>query len=73
MAAVLQFPKPGDAQVAAKVRGLCRDFGLSARQEQAAMSRYLETLMREKRGNGVASYEACKVMHAPPKPSGDAA
>lgn len=62
MAALLLFPSPDDARVAAQLRELCSDFQLTQEQRTRVLSRFLRTVA-EGRSNGVAVMDARRVMH----------
>lgn len=62
---VLSFPSRGDARIAADIRKVCASHHLSPQQTQRAMGRFLHTLLREHRSNGVAAHEALKLVRYP--------
>lgn len=62
MASVLPFPSPTDAQVAAQLRSVCRDFALDGNAEARVMRRFLRTL-HSGRSNAVAVMDARRELH----------
>ncbi len=63
MGALLRFPAPADARVAAEMRTLCRDFALTGEQSTRVLSRFLSTVAAG-RSNGVGVMEARRVMRS---------
>lgn len=60
MATLLRFPCPADARVAAELRALCRDMAPEA--EARVLGRFVR-LVNEGRSNGVATFEARRLLH----------